>query len=305
MFSENNNHIFILYSRVSTGSIIQCTSLCTQIKQLKQYANLNNCKNIIEISDVISVSNGISQKLRNCILQYKNKIIYIFVTRLDRLTRDVNDIGFVINNINFIVTINDDRVYKTDNDSKIILSHIETSSNEIVTLKSRQKYNFSFGKRKRNTYDLYILARLRLKTICEIIINIYPQINIHEISELIKLSQQIHSHKNLIELNTLFKKFNIKSFNEDYKELFDLKQIENIYYITRKDLYLYINIILKNIDLNLDEHILKQFVNANINISKYMLLLESEQNNANTDQYDDDQYDDGECMHQIKKIKLN
>ena len=101
----------LFYSRISTGNPSQITSLSNQKKTLQTYQQ-QNCPraNHTFLEEILSISNGMSSKLRYLIKYEKYDVIV--VSNVDRLIRSYNDVDFIKNNVKSIICLNGNKEIK-------------------------------------------------------------------------------------------------------------------------------------------------------------------------------------------------
>ena len=127
--------IIIGYARVSTTN--QLGWYTTQIQQLQKYKKVD-----VKLSEILSVRSGMSSMLKNTIIDQfniDNDRVGVYVCSIDRLTKNVYDMGFIckyIKSIYIISQSNEDEVnttinrYDIDTDIKSILDIIKHGRSE-------------------------------------------------------------------------------------------------------------------------------------------------------------------------------
>jgi hypothetical protein len=272
---------FILYARISSNSSDQIQSLDNQLEILNMYRERNiDIENTVHIlSDVISTSNGMSSELKKYIINnFKSTIV---VTSIDRITRYISDITLIKKYVGLIISLNDDKIYNVVTDWKLILNKIIIATDEIDTLKLRTKNNNK--KRKMttdNTENLLSMSRIRVSRI-NTIMSKYVDNNILEnINNLINMSQMITSDNIWKTITYISKKYNGLNIMSCYnsEKLHDT-------YLTRKDVYEFVDYIFKQNNIYINPHLFKEYINANI-------WLARKQNKIDCEYYYDDNNDD-------------
>jgi len=88
------------------------------------------------------------------------------------------------------------------------------------------------------------------------------------IGKMIQMSQSLTSICNWKDMSKISKKYNGPNIMNDYKNALKSGQSYNL---TRKDMLYYVSQIIKKNNINVDNHILKEYVNAHILFARYKL----------------------------------
>ena len=265
----NNNTIF--YARVSSNSSEQIRSLQNQLQLLNNYKK--KYTNNIVISEVISISDGMSNKIKKEILKYDN--VNIIVTHMDRLTRNISDINFIKNNIKYILVLSEQKTYNVNTDWKQILNLTISSTEEIEKIKKRIKSSESLRKRKYEPDEIIISAKKRCIEINNIISKKKNSKIFDDIAEMIKISQNLQNCSDWDQFSNISKKYKGESIEKNYHKILDNFDDTISYHIPRKDIYQYVEYIFNKLNIKLDINILKEFVNAHINLGKKCAIHDS------------------------------
>lgn len=296
MNTETDQKICVLtYGRVSTPDADQIQSLFNQEVILKKYSKSHN------IIEVRSVSKGMTKKCKEVILKLKednpNSKLFLVVTAIDRLTRNVNDIEFLRNNIAYIqVHRENNRVYDVKKEWNLIANQVANAEMELEKIRERCKQgkslelgensesmdaehgseDMNISKRKSEN-DLSRIERLLTssKKRCMTIDNVLKKIGINnnDISQLDTLicdSQGILGESEWKKISKLSRKMGGSNIIEDYKP-----DNETLYHIPRRDIHNYVmDIINKRYTGKIDEIYIKQLVNSRLNMIKYKKIRE-------------------------------
>ncbi len=254
----------ICYARISTTNPEQYVSLNNQIRIIKKFVTDNNIKNTVNIVESISISNGLSKKMREEFIKYKK--VNVIVTSVDRLTRNPSDSFLIKKHIENIYVINDKKIYNTKRDLKdIILCNI-AAMEEIEKIKGRLGSNQN--KRKSNEEESDLACRKRCNNIYNIVTEKYDDTFIDDIVDFTRRSQNLKSIEDWRYISSIYKKYSRTGLLDDYS----IADFTQEYYIMRSDLYEYIINIFKNRykveNFDILEPFLREFINANINFSK-------------------------------------
>ena len=296
---------FILYARISSNSSDQIQSLDNQLEILNMYRERNiDIENTVHIlSDVISTSNGMSSELKKYIINnFKSTIV---VTSIDRITRCISDITLLKKYVGLIISLNDDKIYNVVTDWKLILNKIIIATDEIETLKLRTKNNNK--KRKMttdNTENLLSMSRIRVSRI-NTIMSKYVDINILEnINNLINMSQLITSDNIWKTITYISKKYNGLNIMSCYNS----EKLHNTY-LTRKDVYEFVDYIFKQNNIYINPHLFKEYINANIWLARKQNKIDCDDDNNMNDNdnynYNDNDDDDDNITTYFEKIIFN
>lgn len=290
------NTILISYSRVSTKNVDQLQSLHNQLIILNSFFKKNcpNANNIIKLSDTRSVSNGLTDKLKKVILENKSRgnIIEIYLTAIDRLTRNIPDIDFIKKNIDVVTVIGRETIsYNVKTDWKIILNFIASATEEIDKIKERIASRVSCKRKRSNINDLISNAQLRCNNILNLIVNGHEGVDAHIIESIgvfVFLSQNIKSDDDWEIISSMTRKYGNFIIADDYRGI-DFSKAKHL---SRNDVMIYVKKILDFQMYNFDENIVRAFVNAYINFSKKMNLTTQQIDEHNEHNEQDEQNED-------------
>ena len=293
----------ILYARVSTKSFDQLTSLQNQTSTLSDYAKVNSY-NTTMLSETVSVSNGMTKKLKSLIIEKfekLNKKVTLIVTAIDRITRNVTDIQFIKSHVQTIIMIRGDLVvFDTKKDWRTILNLIADATEEIDVIKDRAIASNNL-KRKRSVRELCLNAELRsvnVKTLLhDLASGIDEKINIaiDNIATMIQKAQSLQTQQDWEAISTVSDMYSGFLFTDLYKTY----NYENIpTHIKKNELKDYVQQMFSNLSFDVDQHILSEFINANINFGKKKYLM-----NTNVVAPDDNEL--LEITNTLLKISLN
>jgi hypothetical protein len=255
--------MLILYVRVSTNNFEQITSINNQLEVLKNYIKLNNLNNYKYeiVTEVKSISNGISETIKDLVKKYGK--INIIVTHMDRFTRDLSDVKFIKDNVETITVIENNKIYFPKNDWKEIANMNISSTEEIEKIKLR----ITTGSKKRKQSDIHDLcsnAHKRVKSINKIILEDNNTHIINNIIYFIQRSQLLQSKVDWTSISNIYKMYTKKDLMLEYPNInFNL-----MYHIKKNELILFVNNILNSSNININNCLLKEFINANIYIIK-------------------------------------
>jgi len=263
------NNLYILYSRTSTNSTEQLRSLQNQINKLNDYKDNYGDKSnkILLISDVHGVAKGIAPNLKNALLNYGKFNITIVTSAVDRITRYIPDIFFIRKHIYCIKLVGTSTEYMLETDWKLVLGHISSGTEEIEKLQRRIS-GAKGARKKRSHSELTNNAKTKTVEIGNIISRDEHKKMLTNIGKMIQMSQSLTSICNWKDMSKISKKYNGPNIMNDYKNALKSGQSYNL---TRKDMLYYVSQIIKKNNINVDNHILKEYVNAHILFARYKL----------------------------------
>ncbi|NBX74990.1 MAG: hypothetical protein EBQ92_00340, partial [Proteobacteria bacterium] len=260
-------------------------SLHNQLYMQNSYFNkMNlNMNQIIKISDTISVSDGLSENLKNVILENKSlgKKVEVYLTAIDRLTRNVLDVPFIKKYIDVIVVVGSENVliYDVTKEWKTIQNFISSATKEIDRLKERVSSRMNCKRKRSNNSDLVSSAQVKSNTINNLLAKGYSDVDndtINNIASMIILCQNIKSYDDWKKISDILHKYGNFSIMDDYLDI-----VHNPVYdhLSRNDIMYYVKKIFEKQSYNFDENIIKAFVNANINLGKKQKVLQNNGSN--------------------------
>lgn len=276
----NYNHI--LYARVSSNSGDQIRSLKNQIDILENKITENKWKNYILLSDVKSASDGMSAQLKETILDMVDKA-HLVVVEMDRLTRDIADIKFIKNHVEYITVINDNKTYYVKSDWKSILDMLVSAHEEIEKIKKRLRHSYHLQKRPTSDAQKYVAAKKRSMEINNLISNKKIKTVVEDVSKMISLSQNLKTKKDWSTFAHIYSKYDTLSIKDTYRGTINNLNNDSFYHIPRSDITDYVTYIFDNLDIELDRNILKEYINANINLGRKLIYANDESDPESSD----------------------
>lgn len=277
--------MYIAYGRISTNNPEQLTSLKNQLDILHTYINNHNLKNVVTVTEIKSISNEMSDKIKK--LCSDNTKLNIIVSSLDRLTRNVSDFNFMKNNIENIHVANENKIYNMKSDWKFILQNNISSMEEIEKIKIRLKSNPN--KRKRDDEELFLNAKKRclmIKKTLDKSFDKLSQINfLEDMCSFITCSHSLETREDWNKINDIYKKYVKKNLLNNYNIYND-----EIVYLSRNDIHKYVTDMFSSKGISETKYLpfIKEFINANINYAKKYAFDDKYDQDAVVECEDDD-----------------
>jgi len=263
----------IFYARVSTNSAEQLESLIHQGQTLTDFMKKKNYSNSVLIKEIKSISNGMSQTLKNTLEQEPHKV-NIVVMNFDRLIRDFADIKFLRFSVKNIISINEKKNINMESQWKELVPYIINSVEEIDKLKLRLKQYAGVNKRKRTPEEQVFTSKKRSLVLAGIISKDKYNDIIDDISKMIQKSQDLKCKNDWKHIANIAEEHGEKSILKDYKNAIQRQSDgeEVRFTIMKKDIYGYVKKIFNYLHIKVDDDLLNNFVNANITLGKKIVM---------------------------------
>ena len=230
----------LFYSRISTGNPSQITSLSNQKKTLQTYQQ-QNCPraNHTFLEEILSISNGMSSKLRYLIKYEKYDVIV--VSNVDRLIRSYNDVDFIKNNVKSIICLNGNKEIKLPKQHRYLSEAIAVSTDEIDTIKSRIKYNSKSTKSDKNSREYLLKGYQKSLTKMNAFDKLIKETcrNHNDLTTFMYTSQNIGDSNAWQVLNKILCKYGYTTLLTDYKQYVMQKAYPTIINLSAIDLFGY------------------------------------------------------------------
>lgn len=259
----------IFYARVSTNSAEQLESLIHQGQALTDFMKKKNYSNSVFIKEIKSISNGMSQTLKEVIEQEQHKV-NIVVMNFDRLIRDFSDIKFLRCSVKNIISINEKKNINMESQWKELVPYVINSVEEIDKLKLRLKQYNGTKKREKTPEEIVFTSKKRSAVLAGIISKDKYNEIVNDVSKMIQKSQDLTCKNDWKSIANIAEEYGEKSILKDYKNAIQRQSEgeEVRFTIMKKDIYGYVKKIFNYLHIKVDDDLLNNFVNANINLGK-------------------------------------
>ena len=309
-YIKNKIDNVIHYARISTNNVDQISSLQNQMDILRESKDFDD-KTLT--ADIVGVSNGMSNKLKTQILKLNKPTIY--VTAIDRLTRDIGDVRFIRQHVGKIVTLRDNKTYDANKDWHQILDMLVPAVDEIDKIKERFQSTKNLKRKQSTPNELVLAAKQRViavnKLVCSVIEKTKaPKKNkqfdntkfVNDIGTMIQLMQCIASYSDWNKLSAITDKYGGFRIGSHYGISKYATDFSGRMHIMKSDLIGYVIRIFDKNDFELDSYLFREFINSHINYGKKLILGDDDINSDDEINTDDDL---DKITQTLLKISLN